>query len=242
MYTRPDPNTVTIQHAHFIKLNLSLSSVNFPPIEPSEPFYAACPQRWAGFSLVDYGLISNAAYFESKNELEGFLKAVFSTNAPPFEIRRSTHDRRKSLGSVTFFEFYCPENNASIISVRGTDIGRFSDFIEDIRMYSEPIVFLILSGIFPTIRIWPDITTSTLIELYHEFLNVLGLQTNEKYYESLIQYVKNIQDREVILTGHSLGGAIARIVGSILGKRSITFSPPGIVQSYRYVFLYKDSF
>lgn len=34
--------------------------------------------------------------------------------------------------------------------------------------------------------------------------------------------------RNVVLTGHSLGGAVANIVGSRFALKSVSFSPPGI--------------
>jgi hypothetical protein len=51
----------------------------------------------------------------------------------------------------------------------------------------------------------------------------------------LLEYVRElgIEGRQVTITGHSLGGGLARIVGSLAQLPSITFSPPGIAQSYR---------
>jgi len=37
----------------------------------------------------------------------------------------------------------------------------------------------------------------------------------------------------VIITGHSLGGGLARIVGTLVGLPSVSFSPPGLKLSYR---------
>ena len=39
--------------------------------------------------------------------------------------------------------------------------------------------------------------------------------------------------QDVFITGHSLGGGLARIVGTLTGQGSVAFSPPGLGLSYR---------
>ena len=79
----------------------------------------------------------------------------------------------------------CAELNLSVVAIRGTDVGRISDVIEDFKvllsravwfvtgvcvaamqLYTEPLVIKLLSLFFPTIRIWPDQTTAVVIEWY----------------------------------------------------------------------------
>ncbi|OQR80755.1 transmembrane protein [Achlya hypogyna] len=233
------PDQIDVQHARVVNLKLRLAQDGAPPVRPSPPFYASCGNRWHGLSLVDYALMSQAAYFNpTGTDLPHFLEAVFpgeGGGAPMFDIR--IPDNYTAVGSkVEFFEVGAPAYSAalnlSVISVRGTDVGRFRDLIEDVKMFAEPVIFAIISSIFPTIRMWPDVTFSTLIELYHEMMSLFGLSHEYWYYHELRHYVQSIQDRDVILTGHSLGGGIARVVGSILGKPSVSFSPPGSVQTY----------
>ncbi|EQC33355.1 hypothetical protein SDRG_09331 [Saprolegnia diclina VS20] len=229
------PTEINVQHARVVNLKLELARDEAPPIVPQPPFYASCGNRWHDLSLVDYALMSQAAYFNpTGSDLPDFLAAVFPQTAegvPMFDIR--IPDNYTAKGSkVEFFEAYSAALNLSVISVRGTDVGRFRDLIEDVKMFAEPVIFAILSSIFPTIRMWPDVTFSTLIELYHEMMSLFGLSHEYWYYHELMHYVQSITDRNVILTGHSLGGGIARVVGSILGKPSVSFSPPGSVQTY----------
>lgn len=40
-----------------------------------------------------------------------------------------------------FFEAYSPKLNVSVVSIRGTDIGRISDLIEDIKVCCIPARF-----------------------------------------------------------------------------------------------------
>jgi hypothetical protein len=43
----------------------------------------------------------------------------------------------------------------------------------------------------------------------------------------IIHHVKSLNASNVVITGHSLGGGLAHIVGSLTGHQSIAFSPPG---------------
>lgn len=56
------------------------------------------------------------------------------------------------------------------------------------------------------------------------------------YFSSVLAYVRLIKSqRKVMMTGHSLGGSVAQVVGAKEGLPAITYNAPGIVYSRRYV-------
>lgn len=223
---------IDIHHTAVVKLNLGLTDDPSTAMTMDDPEYATCSNRWRGLSVIDLAVFAEAAYFDPlSNDTTEFVSTMFASTLGEIDVHFPALNT-KTGSKLDFFEAYIPSINTSVISVRGTDIWRFNDFIEDIKMFFEPVVFAILSAVFPTIRIWPDVTFSTLIELYSEMMTLFGLQHDSWYYHELLDYVTAITDRNVILTGHSMGGGIARLVGSIIGKPSVTFSPPGVVQSY----------
>lgn len=223
---------VHIHHTAIVKLHLGLTDNPEEAMFVEEPEYATCTNRWRGLSVIDLAAFAEAAYFDpASNDTAKFLETMFGTTLGPIDVHLPELNT-KTGSKLDFFEAYIPALNTSVISVRGTDIWRFTDFIEDVKMFFEPVVFAVLSAIFPTIRIWPDITFSTLIELYSEITSLFGLQHQSWYYHELLDYTNSITNRNVVLTGHSMGGGIARLVGSIVNKPSVTFSPPGVVQSY----------
>lgn len=225
-------SSIHIHHTAIVKLHLGLAETPAEAMHLNIPSYASCANRFNGLTLVDVALLAEAAYFNpASNDTADFVATIFSNSFSAVEVRFPTLNT-KTGSKLDFFETYFPSLNTSVISVRGTDIWRPTDFIEDVKMFFEPVVFAVLSAIFPTIRIWPDVTFSTLIELYSELISLFGLRHESWYYHELLAYVSSIDDREVVLTGHSMGGGIARLVGSILRKPSVTFSPPGFVQSY----------
>jgi hypothetical protein len=88
-------------------------------------------------------------------------------------------------------------------------------------------------------RVSSDTTTSTIIQLLHESNSFFGLVGEAEYYQPLVERVKVISDStlekktDVILTGHSLGGGLSRIVAALTHLPSVSFAPPGIALSHR---------
>ncbi|GMF42416.1 unnamed protein product [Phytophthora fragariaefolia] len=227
-----EDNSIHIHHTGVVKLHLGLANKTNPAVTVDDPLYASCSNRWNGLSLIDLAFFAEAAYFDPlSNDTAEFISTIFDNELGDVHVHLPALNT-KTGSKLDFFEAYLPKLNTSVISVRGTDIWRFTDFVEDVKMFFEPVVFSVLSSIFPTIRIWPDVTFSTLIELYSEMIGLFGLQHESWYYHELLDYVTSLTDRKVVLTGHSMGGGIARLVGSIVGTTSVTFSPPGFVQSY----------
>lgn len=92
-----------------------------------------------------------------------------------------------------------------------------------------------LSAIFPTIRFWSNNTAARVIEWLYELNRFFGLQEEAEYYKPLVERVLDLskKGRQVIITGHSLGGGLARIVGALTDQPSVSFSPPGLAMSHR---------
>merc|ERR1719277_710410 len=106
------------------------------------------------------------------------------------------------------------------------------DYAEDLRMWTDPVLIQILSTVFPTVRMWPRDTAALFIEAAHKVLKNFDLQDDQWHYQEILEHVKQMPlDREVVVTGHSLGGGIALVIGALTGRLAIALQPPGVYNS-----------
>jgi hypothetical protein len=188
--------------------------------KPALSGYAACEFDWYGLSLVDYALLAELAYFDISSDMRELLQQLFPARYELFRLRhlspkvelRVPGENYLRRTHAQFVEVAVPSLNLSVVSIRGTDVARFGDLMEDIKMYAEPFLFSLLSPIFPTISYWSDSTASAVIGWLHDALHLLGFQgsTVADYFKPVAEYVRELkaQGRNVVVIGHSLVSAL----------------------------------
>lgn len=199
--------------------------------------YAVCGHTWHGLQLVDYAFFSLVSYMNpiDKNELPQLLSLLFPHMQVKLKQTPKGHRKWLEIEVET-----CPKGSWSrtgcravtVIAVSGTDPTRIMDYAENLRMWTDPVCIQILSTVFPTVRIWPRETTAMIIRGVHGMLKRLAVQDDQWHYSEILDHVRKIPyDREVVLTGHSLGGGIALVVGALTGRLAVAIQPPGVYHS-----------
>ncbi len=96
--------------------------------------------------------------------------------------------------------------------------------MEDVALYSESVLYHLLTIVFPTMRLWSSSTTSTAIQWLYEMNRFFGLQGEALYYQPLVARILDLEFKgsvndnlnsiefsnsrstaNLVLTGHSLG-------------------------------------
>jgi len=194
--------------------------------------------------MVDFAFLSMAAYMDPKlQDLPSLLEVLMPHKK--ISIRKAAAGKRRWLEMDVRT---CPPDslNASainssagdctvvtVIAVSGTHPTRFADFVENVRMWTEPVALQILEILFPTVRFWPRDTRHYFICGMHVLLQSMDLHDAEWHYGEILERVRKLpQDTPTVLTGHSLGGGIALVVGALTGHWAVAMQPPGIYHSF----------
>ncbi|ELR22083.1 uncharacterized protein ACA1_158780 [Acanthamoeba castellanii str. Neff] len=188
--------------------------------------YQLCNAQWGDLDIVDFGLLSWLAYFEI-NSTDYWRYADHWFNGSDWQLRHFQQE------PVHFFDFYSPSRNLSVVSVRGT--ASIVDGLEDLDLWSEALQLELVSMVFPFVFTWPDSSTAVLVQVM-SYLERMFVPTDDdfSYFSSVLAYVQLIKSqRKVMMTGHSLGGSVAQVVGAKEGLPAITYNAPGIVYSRR---------
>ena len=240
---RPDNFTISVRHAVsemklFVSPEAPLKKRHDPP---DLPIYGICGKDFWGLNIVDYGLFSMVSYVADPAQTKKAVNEIFPPewNIEVLDIHPAT-DRH----SEPFWTEFNVQNRTTVIAVRGSEFWRVSDYLEDLRMWTEPVAKSMLTLAFPTVRAWTPKTTAMVFDAYQEFLAFIGIPDDIQYkYQRLLEYVQSRQfpeGNQVVLTGHSLGGGIASIVGAIARVPTVTFLSPGMYQTASK-FLYHSS-
>eukprot|EP00929_Paragymnodinium_shiwhaense_P112776 TRINITY_DN81047_c0_g1_i1.p1 TRINITY_DN81047_c0_g1~~TRINITY_DN81047_c0_g1_i1.p1 ORF type:complete len:934 (-),score=101.50 TRINITY_DN81047_c0_g1_i1:86-2887(-) len=204
-----------------------------------EQTYGICRQSWSGLGILDYAFLSLLAYWDAGDpELPKIMADLFPRDSGVEMFIVNGSKRNTQTGrDVQWIEFRARDLDARIIAVRGTDPTNLGHVLEDIRMWTEPVLLRMLTVVFPTINIWTGALVDTWLYTTHSLLRSLELDVGPWTYESLLEHVRTTYDEAegsppLIFTGHSLGGGIAQVAAARSGSSVVAISPPGLLQSF----------
>jgi putative lipase involved disintegration of autophagic bodies len=135
---------------------------------------------------------------------------------------------------VSYYGIKSDAANLVLVGVRGSSTGR--DWLEDINLYSEISLLQAFSLVSPMIRMWPLEATAYIVKLL-SFCENMAYLGRSAYYLDIDEYIGSLRDEfpgyDVMVIGHSLGGATASTAGARTGVRSFSFEPPGVLYSHK---------
>ena len=201
--------------------------------------------------MLDFALIAEVAYCDYA-EARVLVDEFFPQRG--FKIVKCFGDVKCNATSpgldtmpnskVKGYVIHSATHNLDVMSVRGTDVGHLEDAVQDMKLWAEAVILQLFRILSPfTIGLWPHDFVSSVIEWISNSVWMFGIPAGGDYYHVLLDHIIDHKERNEALpprkrssmyvTGHSLGGGIAHIVGGLTDTAAVGFSPPGVLLSRR---------
>ena len=189
---------------------------------------AMCHTKFYNMNLIKFASLAQIIYFDNIEKIKFYLdNSIFSGN-DNIKISDIKLISKKNAMLMMIDIDIKKQKGVRVFSVRGTKA--LKDCILDIEMFSS-------SAMLSLIRLLPLIgnTESFFSKKVSEYLTFpirifKKFSLTNQYVEELSEKYEEYSstDRNIIFTGHSLGGGLAKLLGIKYNKQSISFSGPGV--------------
>ncbi|KAA8497993.1 hypothetical protein FVE85_5578 [Porphyridium purpureum] len=173
-------------------------------------------------TMLDYAFLSAAAYIPVQS-IQSVMQIWFPDR---FVVARTPQGN--GTREAYFYDFYDPLLDISVIAIRGTT--EWYDWIQDADIWLEAGILQLYTIAFP-FGLAYEPAFPNAVKLMGGFLDILVEREDRFYGVPVQQYVKSIESNrsDIVYTGHSLGGGLALILGSIDGFSAFGMSAPGLL-------------
>ncbi|ETV64344.1 hypothetical protein H257_18752, partial [Aphanomyces astaci] len=186
------------------------------------PRYAVCNLNQSGLSIVDFILLADAAYGRNTSLQTQMLHERFDGTG--LHRWNFTDASDPHLDHQQWFQVDFADINTTVVAIRGT--ASAADALEDMHYWFGISIMQAANIFVPFLSQLPQDFVVQLLSM-----NLLEQVTPPPVYTKLMHKVTDLRNagKHVILTGHSLGGAMAAMVGAKTRTPAVSFSGPGLV-------------
>ena len=212
---------------------------NFPPLNHwqitsdfpiNSPEYPICGKTYGStlrLNIADMAYLSYIAYQKNWNKRD----LALSVNGYFLDRGGTWNVTYISEGNPRFYHLLEGTAQVHIIGIRGTTSSR--EWFQYLKLWSEIISYQVTSVALPKQTFSLNFVTSYITA--SSFLERLLHNNREDFafssVESYVQKINRTAGSTILLTGHSIGGGLAKIVGSRQKVMTVAFSSPGEVFS-----------